>query len=185
MKQLKVHVGCGRNYIPGWTNVDIFSSVKADVYADMSALPFDRESIDCLYCCHCLEHAHRHMIIATLTHWRDLLKPGGILRLAVPNFAAVVEWYNKTGNLDDVMGLLYAGQNHPKNFHTVTFDSNTLRRDLIRAGFNTVQYWDWRKTEHAQFDDFSQASLPLDPVTRKPLDKFNDLSVSLNMEAVK
>lgn len=174
----KLHIGCGRNYIPGWTNVDLFSVVKADVYADVAALPFDRESFDRVYASHVLEHCHRNAIIATLSHWRDLLKPGGILRLAVPDFEAIVRWYVKTGNLDDVMGLLYGGQNHPKNNHFVTFDSLTLRRDLVRAGFETIRYWDWRKTEHAEFDDYSQAYLP-------HLKKDDGLQMSLNIEAVK
>ncbi len=181
----KLHIGTGRNYLPGFTNCDIFSSVKADVYADMTAMPFERGTFDLIYACHVLEHAHRHMVIATLTHWRDLLKDGGTLRIAVPNFGAVVRWYNETGNLDDVMGLLYGGQNHPKNHHFVTFNPTTLRRDLVKAGFETITYWDWRETEHAQHDDFSQCFLPMDPLTRKPIDKDKGMLMSLNLQATR
>jgi predicted SAM-dependent methyltransferase len=182
---LKLHIGCGKAYLPGFINVDIFSSVHADVYADLASLPFPRESFDLLYSSHCIEHCQRHTILSTLTHWRDLLKPGGILRLAVPDFAAAMIWYAKTGNLDDVMGLIFGGQTHPRNNHFVAFDSTTLKRDLIKVGFKDVRYWDWRTTDHAQFDDYSQATLPCDPITRKPIDKYNDFSVSLNMEATK
>lgn len=182
---MKLHIGCGKAYLPGFINVDIFSSVKADVYANMSCLPFEKNSFDLIYASHCAEHCHRHMILATFAHWRDLLKKGGVIRLAVPNFKAAVRWYNEHGNLDDIMGILHGGENHPLNFHTVSFDETTLRRDLVRVGFETIRYWDWRETEHAQFDDYSQATLPMDPVTRKPIDKNLDLSVSLNMEAVK
>lgn len=175
----KLHIGTGKNYLPGFTNVDIFSNIRADVYADMTALPLERESFDLIYASHCAEHCHRHMIVATLTHWRDLLKVGGVLRLAVPDFSKIVEWYNRTGNLDDVIGLLYGRQDAHLNRHTVTFDANTLRRDLMRAGFETIRYWDWRTTEHAQFDDYSQARLP----------GFSDgpdtVWVSLNLEAVR
>lgn len=174
----KLHIGCGKNYIPGWTNLDLFSSVKADVYADITALPFDRGSFDLIYASHVLEHVQRNTVVATLAHWRDMLNEGGILRLAVPNFEAVAKWYAKTGNLNDVMGLLYGGQNHPKNNHFVTFDANTLRRDLIRAGFSEIRFWDWKTTDHAAFDDYSQCYLP-------HLDKENGLLMSLNLEAVK
>jgi predicted SAM-dependent methyltransferase len=174
----KLHIGCGKNYIPGWTNLDLFSSVKADVYADITALPFDRGSFDLIYASHVLEHVQRNTVVATLSHWRDLLKEGGVLRLAVPNFEAVVKWYSKTGNLMDVLGLLYGGQNHPKNNHFVTFDSNTLRRDLIRAGFSEIRFWDWKTTDHAAFDDYSQCYLP-------HMDKDNGMLMSLNLEAVK
>lgn len=174
----KLHIGCGKNYIPGWTNLDLFSSVKADVYADITALPFDRGSFDLIYASHVLEHVQRNTVVATLAHWRDMLKEVGILRLAVPNFEAVAKWYAKTGNLNDVMGLLYGAQNHPKNNHFVTFDSNTLRRDLIRAGFSEIRFWDWKTTDHAAFDDYSQSYLP-------HLDKDNGMLMSLNLEAVK
>jgi predicted SAM-dependent methyltransferase len=174
----KLHIGCGKNYIPGWTNLDLFSSVKADVYADITALPFDRGSFDLIYASHVLEHVQRNTVVATLAHWRDMLKEGGTLRLAVPNFEAVAKWYAKTGNLNDVMGLLYGGQNHPKNNHFVTFDSNTLRRDLIRAGFSEIRFWDWKTTDHAAFDDYSQCYLP-------HMDKDNGMLMSLNLEAVK
>lgn len=178
----KLHLGCGKCYLPpetGWFNVDLFSNIKADAYFDVANLGFDRESFSLILCVHVLEHLHRNAIVAVLSHWRSLLKVGGILRLAVPNFSAVCEWYNKTGNLDDVMGLLYGRQDHPLNRHLVTFDANTLRRDLMRAGFETIRHWDWRTTEHAQFDDYSQARLP----------GFSDgpdtVWVSLNLEAVR
>jgi SAM-dependent methyltransferase len=186
----KLHLGCGRCYLPpeqGWLNIDFFTSSKADAYHDVTNLPYEKESFSLLYASHLLEHVHRFAVVATLSHWRSLLKPGGILRLAVPNFAAIAEWYYRTNNLDDVMGLLYGRQDMHLNRHTVAFDAATLRRDLARAGFDPakIHHWDWRETEHAAFDDFSQATLPCDPVTRKPIDKERDFSVSLNLQATK
>lgn len=174
----RLHVGTGKNYLPGWINCDIFSSVRADVYADMTSLPFERGTFDLVYVAHVLEHSHRHMVLATLTHWRDLLKDGGVLRLAVPDFAACVEWYRRTGELKDILGLLYGGQNHPKNNHFITFDEGSLTEALTKVGFTEIRRWDWRKTDHAQFDDFSQAYLPA-------MKKEDGLLVSLNIEAVR
>lgn len=174
---MKIHLGCGKVYLHGWTNVDIFSSVQADLYCDITRLPFEKDSAEIIYASHVLEHVHRHMIVATLQHWREILKPGGILRLAVPDFAACSHRYEKTGNLDELMGLLYGGQNYPKNSHTIIFDHLTLTHALYRAGFPKATPWDWRKTEHAQYDDYSQAFLP-------HMDR-NGLAMSLNLEARK
>jgi predicted SAM-dependent methyltransferase len=175
---MKLHIGTGKNYLPGWVNVDIFSSVRADVYADMTALPFERGTFDLIYASHVLEHAHRHMVLATLTHWRDLLAPGGVLRIAVPNFAACVDWYVRTQDLHSITGLLYGGQNHPKNNHFIAFDKPTLTKNLRAVGFTEVREWDWRNTEHSEHDDFSQCFLP-------HMDKQGGKLMSLNIEAVK
>lgn len=174
----KLHIGCGKNYIPGWTNVDLFSTVKADVYADITALPLDRKSFNVIYASHVLEHVQRNTVIATLAHWADLLVPGGVLRIAVPNFEAVAKRYAATGNLAELMGLLYGGQNHPKNNHFVTFDKVTLTAAMRSAGLRNIREWDWRTTEHAAYDDFSQCYLP-------HMDKESGQLMSLNLEATK
>ena len=49
---------------------------------------------------------------------------------------------------------------------------------LLKAGFASVRRWDWRETEHAEIDDYSQAHLP-------HMDKENGRPMSLNLEAVK
>lgn len=175
----KLHIGCGKAYLPrelGWVNHDVFESTRADIYSDMTALPFDRGYFDLIYSSHVLEHQHRHMVLATLSHWRSLLGQAGVLRLAVPDFAAVCARYRQTEDLKEILGLIYGGQNHPKNFHTMAFDEKTLSESLLRVGFRSVAPWDWRKTEHADFDDYASAVLP-------HMDRKNGVSVSLNLEA--
>jgi len=179
MSRKLLHLGCGKAYLPGWTNVDIFSTVKADAYHDVTALPFERESFDLLYCSHLLEHVHRHMVLATLNHWVGLIRPGGILRLAVPNFSAICEYYRITGGrIADVMGLLYGGQNCHLNRHTITFDRRSLEEYMTNAGLKDIRTWDWRATEHAAYDDYSQSYLP-------HMDKERGMLMSLNLEATK
>lgn len=178
----RLHVGSGRCILPqseGWTNCDLFDHTQADVYADMTALPFERESFDLLYCGHCLEHVHRRCVLSTLAHWKELLKPGGTLRIAVPDFEACCEWYNKTKDLKSLIGLMFGGQTHPRNTHHIIFDRRTLTEALDKVGFINVRTWDWRTTDHAKFDDYSQAYLPTH------LDKVNGMLVSLNLEATK
>jgi predicted SAM-dependent methyltransferase len=173
----KLHIGSGRVYLPGWTNVDLFSSAKADLFCDMMRLPFDRGSFDLIYCCHCLEHAHRNSVLAILHHWRDLLRIGGILRLSVPDFSSIANRYIKTGNLPELIGLLYGGQTHPLNVHTTTFDKATLSGALSVVGFSEIREWDWKNTEHSQYDDYSREFLP-------HLDFEAGTLMSLNIEAV-
>lgn len=174
----KLHIGAGRVHLPGFINMDLFDMHQQDLYCEMTKMPFEKNTFDLIYACHVLEHVHRRMVTATLHHWVEMLKPGGVLRLAVPNFDSVLSRYDDTGDLEELMGLLYGGQNHPKNNHFVTFDSVTLKRHMDRAGLKDIHEWNWRTTEHAAFDDYSQCYLP-------HMDKTNGLLMSLNMEGTK
>lgn len=156
----KLHLGCGKAYLPGFLNVDLFSNIKADAYHDVTNLPYEKASFDEIYCCHLLEHVHRHAVLATLSQWKSLLRPGGTLRLAVPNFEAVCEHYSEFKNLDLLIGLLYGGQDNYLNRHTVTFDRKTLTRAMEQAGFTDIGTWDWRQTEQRDHDDFASCYLP-------------------------
>lgn len=176
--QKKLHLGCGKAYLPGWINVDIFSTVRADAYHDVTALPYERESFDLIYASHIAEHIHRHMVLATLNHWVSLLKPGGLLRLAVPDFEAACERYAKTKDISEIMGLLYGGQNCHLNRHTVAFDAYSLSYYMKLAGLTGIKRWDWRIKEHAAYDDYSQSYLP-------HMDKANGTLMSLNLEGIK
>lgn len=175
---MRLHIGPGNTYLPDWINVDIFSNVRADIYSSALALPYERETFDLIYACHVLEHFSRYMVLSALTHWRDLLKPDGILRLAVPDFGSICLHYMRNRDLKSLMGVLYGSQGNMLDVHCVVFDSYTLTEMLESIGFKGVREWDWRKTDHAEYDDYSQAYLP-------HMDKEKGMHMSLNLEAVK
>ena len=174
----KLHIGCGQNYMAGWDNIDMLSLHKADCYANVSALPYPLESFDIIYVCHVLEHINRHMISATLIHWRSLLKKDGKLRISVPNFEAIMDRYYLGKNLKELIGLLYGGQDSFLNEHKIVFDKRLLQEYLERTGFENVREWYWWDTDHVYYDDYSQAYLP-------HMDKENGKLMSLNLEAMK
>lgn len=175
---MKLHIGPGNTYIPGWINIDVFSNVKADIYSSALALPYERESFDLIYASHVLEHFSRYFTLSALGHWRDLLKPDGVLRLSVPNFEAVCKYYSETGDLKKLLGLLYGKQDNLLNCHYIVFDGIMLTDMLEQVGFVQVHLWNWKETEHSKYDDYSQAYLP-------HLDKEHGLHMSLNLEAIK
>ena len=96
---MKLQIGPGNVYIPGWVNIDLFSSIRADHYANALAIPYPEKTFDIVYASHVLEHMNRHTILAALTHWRFLLKDGGTLRLSVPDFKSICEFYSMSGDV--------------------------------------------------------------------------------------
>lgn len=67
------------------------------------------DSCDIIYACHILEHISRNEVQGVVNKWHSKIKPGGSLRIAVPDFEKIVQWYTKTKKLEDVLGLLIGG----------------------------------------------------------------------------
>ena len=177
----KLHLGCSVKHIPGWFHVDALDFEHIDHRGPVEDLSFIADgSVSLIYAAHVLEHFGRKTYLDVLKEWRRVLEPGGVLRLAVPDFGAAARLY-MSGTLprgiEDVRGLVSGGQRDKYDFHGMIFDEADLTRALKEAGFSTVRPWDWRTTEHSWLDDYSQAYMP-------HMDKENGTLVSLNLEGV-
>ncbi len=175
----RLHLGCGGVRLPGFTNIDCRHLPTVDRVDNIRFLrSYADESVDLIYCAHVLEHFSRWDYSSVLATWHRVLRRGGVLRLAVPDFEAIVSRYLKTRDLPDLIGLLYGGQDYTENHHYHAWDLASLTRDLEGAGFTDVRLYDARQTEYAVIHDCSQAYLPR-------MDKEHGDLMSLNVEAVR
>ena len=177
----RLHLGCGAKQIAGWFHVDALDYPHIDHQGPVDDLSFVPDaSAQIIYAAHVLEHFGRNTYMAALREWRRVLRPGGILRLAVPDFGASV-WLYATGRLprgiEDIRGLVCGGQRDQYDFHGMIFDEASLTAALRDAGFSASRRWDWRQTDHRDLDDYSQAYMP-------HIDKTNGTLVSLNIEGI-
>jgi len=178
---MKLHLGCGPRHIPGFVHIDVQPAPHVDIVGPIEKLPMDDNSVSLIYASHVLEHFSRNEYESTLHEWFRVLEPDGILRLAVPDFAACAAIYYENGladGLSGLVGLIIGGQRNEHDYHKMIFDESFLRSILLTIGFREVRLWDWRTTEHSHIDDFSQAYIP-------HLDKEHGKLMSLNIEAVK
>ena len=177
--ELKLHLGCGCVQIPGFVHVDIVDFPHVDHVTSIDNLSvFADNTVDLIYTCHVLEHFRRYDVPKVLAEWYRVLKPRGILRVAVPDFERLIDVYKKTGDLGKIIGPLFGRLSHLYNIHYNVFDYKSLKVVLKGAGFKHTRKYDWHDTEHAHVDDFSQAYFP-------HMDKDNGICISLNMEATK
>ena len=182
--KIKLHLGCGRRYLPGYLHVDIQTYPHIDIIHDIrSKLSNDiiaPESIEEIYACHVLEHIPRQHIVETLIEWHSLLKYGGKLRLAVPDFEAIVEVYLKDKNSlhSCLLGLLYGGQRDQWDYHTLGFDMVNITRLLEQVGFAHIERYNWQEFLPQDYDDYSRCYLPHG-------DNINGRLMSLNVIATK
>jgi len=178
-KEIKLHIGCGERYIPGFIHVDIRKFPHIDYIASVDKLDmFQDKSVDLVYSCCLLEHFKICQIEDVLKEWYRVLKPGGILRLSVPDFEKLVEVYLKYHDLNLVLRPIVGGQKYPEDNHYMAFDFKILSEVLKKVGFKKVYRYDWRKTIHKDYDDYSQAYIP-------HMDKEHGILISLNVEAEK
>ncbi|MBD3879345.1 MAG: methyltransferase domain-containing protein [Quinella sp. 1Q5] len=202
---MKLHVGCGEKYLPGYKHLDArkFPHVdyvtnrldKLDMFAD--------NSVEEIYACHLLEHMPRSRIrtgsiaggmvncgsskatgdglseSSVLREWYRVLKPSGTLRLAVPDFEAIVEEYLANRNLDKLQGLIHGSSKYDKyDFHYQTYDFKRLSGLLTEAGFSEVKRYDWREFLPPNYDDYSRSYMP-------NMDFEHGRLMSLNVVAIK
>lgn len=179
---LKLHVGCGKRFIPGFVHIDQVAFAHVDHVQDIRCLSnFSDASASLIYACQVIEYFDREEVMDVLAEWRRVLAPGGILRLSVPNFAVISRLYQAGFKLDLFLGTLYGRISDGRNgfvYHRTTYDEPSLRELLGKLGFCEIQLWDWRETEHANVDDFSQAYFP-------HMDKERGMLFNLNMQAEK
>jgi predicted SAM-dependent methyltransferase len=182
---LNLHLGCGKRYIPGFIHIDLANFPHIGYRCGIDGLTmFEDECIDLIYCCHALQYFDRSEALSALREWRRVLKHGCFLRLAVPDFAALVQLYQRTNELTRVLGPLFgrievdAPFGKTVLYHKTTYDYGSLKAVCEEAGFRSIRRYDWRDTIHKDYDDFSQAYFP-------HLEKEYGLLLSLNIEAAK
>jgi predicted SAM-dependent methyltransferase len=179
MNKIKLHLGCGNKHIDGYINIDIRYMPGVDSIDNVERLRrYKENSVSVIYASHVLEHICRYDYMHTLQRWYELLMPDGILRIGVPDFEAIANYYIKTKDLRSISGMLYGGQDYKENFHCWCWDFDTLSRELKSIGFKDIKRYDWRTTEHSHIDDYTQIYIP-------HMDKENGMLFSLNIEAIK
>ena len=101
------------------------------------------------------------------------------MRLAVPDFEAVVEEYIANRNLDKLQGFLHGGSKYDAyDFHYQTYDFKRLSELLKGVGFSEVERYDWRDFLPPDYDDYSRSYLP-------HMDFEHGRLMSLNVVAIK
>lgn len=90
----KLHIGCGPFVMDGWLNTDIQCNSKDVRYMDAGRpYPFPDYSFEYIYSEHLFEHLGLPQAINMLKECYRILKPGGKMRLAMPNFHFLMELY--------------------------------------------------------------------------------------------
>jgi len=170
---VKLNLGCGDQCPDGWVNVDyslgaklaklpVFSQLnkifhifnmewdkKILIHDLRKKFPWDDSSVDVIYSSHALEHFSKEDGRRFLGECYRVLKPGGVLRIIVPDLNALIVDYNKGALMADdfveAMGVGYEmpGDGRLKRLlgpfirfpHKCMYDTSRLVAIFIECGF--------------------------------------------------
>ncbi len=148
-----LNVGCGPNPNDDFINMDYFWHPKIDLCWDVTKpFPFTSSSFNGIYTEHCLEHVAFSQCRLALKEFHRLLKPGGILRIILPDAGKYLKLYNQSLNGESV-SFPYSNEDDPniyspivsvnrvfRNYgHQFAYDSEILSVILKDAGFTEVK----------------------------------------------
>jgi predicted SAM-dependent methyltransferase len=146
---LNLNIGCGVDAegkpleIPGYVNVD--RRFGSEAYP----LAYSDESADVIRASHVLEHFPQRDVEKVLADWYRVLKPGGVMKLAVPDFASIVDAYKAKQYGEVIVGLTMGGQIDDNDFHKVIFDEAMLKEMMWKTGLRRVRRWESEITDCA------------------------------------
>jgi len=175
-------LGCGKRYIPGYFHVDQSVFDHVDRVGPVDNLSWLHEgSVEEIYASHVFEYFDFEESKVVLSEWRRVLRLGGVLRLAVPDFDKLIEVYkHPQGSLPKIVGPLFGKWKlsvpsrdglrleEEIRYHKFVWNLPTIKSQLQESGFTdfeTYNPFDFCRLIGDSYDDHSLAIFPPDSET--------------------
>src|SRR3989344_7865177 len=147
-KTIKLNLGCGSQVIEGWINVDYALGAwffKLPFFAALNRclhlfnldwdrwifihdlrkrFPWNDDSVDVIYSSHTLEHFSKSVGRHFLEECFRVLKPGGVIRIVVPDLHVLVSAYSENRLMADDFLI---------KLEVLNKDSDGLLRKILNA----------------------------------------------------
>lgn len=133
-QRVRLNIGAGGVPLNGYDNLDIKSGT------DCTKLSHADNSVDEIYASHVLEHWPYEKTAEVLLEWVRALKPGGRLRVSVPDFDLLVKAYSQ-GTTLNVEGILLGGHVDADDYHKAIFTRDKLAKLMRLAGLKRIARW--------------------------------------------
>lgn len=178
----RLNWGCGASGEPGWINSDQKEGPGIDISCDIrNGLPLESDSIDYIVSIHALPEVPYPELVPTLQELRRVLKPGGVLRLSLPDLDKGIQAYLRNdrdyflipdeevksigGKL--IVQLIWYG------YSRTLFNYDFIREILLKAGFSQVSQCCYKETNSpyagiVELDNREQESLFVEAIKACP-----------------
>ena len=156
---LRLNLGSGPKelHLKGYDNIDLKNGRKA------YPLDYESETVDEIRASHLLEHFAKKEIMPVLKNWVDKLRPGGVLKIAVPDFDMIARDYvNQKKHEAPVDAYIMGGQDDENDFHKTIFNKLALTKYMEAVGLDDIRPWP------AEYTDCSNDPVSLNLMGTKP-----------------
>ncbi|MBU4285002.1 methyltransferase domain-containing protein [Patescibacteria group bacterium] len=133
-KNIKLHLGCGRQKKDGFINIDYNKTKITDYVLNVINLPFPPGSIERIECYHLIEHFSIKEIPYVFSNWYKILKPGGELVMEFPDFDKNIEAYLKEGDEKRLFNI-FGAQRFLGDVHLWGWNYERIKTELEKYGF--------------------------------------------------
>lgn len=131
---MKLDLGAGAVSPEGFTPLG--RAHNTEIYP----LPYEDGTVDAIIASHVLEHFPHREVANVLKEWVRVLKPGGELKIAVPDLRKIAQKYLANEDMP-TEGYLMGGQVDEYDFHKAAFDETKLKLLLAGAGLVLIRPW--------------------------------------------
>ncbi|MBL8122094.1 methyltransferase domain-containing protein [Candidatus Saccharibacteria bacterium] len=164
-KPVMLNVGCGTDYKKGWVNIDNNSDnniKKLDLNHDLrNPLPYKDNSVDFIFNEHFFEHLTVDEGQAAMREFMRVLRPGGVMRIAMPDLSQSVAVYldKKWKDRDFIKKFGMDFIQTPAELlnmsfrwwgHQWLYDWEELERRLKQAGYENIKQCKFKKSNHSE-----------------------------------
>src|SRR3990172_6667131 len=165
---MKLNLGAGECPLEGYENLD--RKTGQEIYPLAVADGAAQE----IRASHVLEHFPHAQVMAVLRDWVRALAPGGVLKIAVPDFQLIARQY-LAGAPIPTEGYVMGGQVDAEDYHKALFDREALG-DLLRlAGLVAIRSW------ASEAKDCAALPISLNLCGTKPPDKWPKVAAVISV----
>lgn len=161
---VKVNLGCGFHILKGWRNHDNGSHIpdspeffRTDI---RKTLPYNDNTVQFILAEHILEHLTFREAIDFLAECKRILRPGGIIRIAVPALDRIMKL---DGAYEAFLSLMLVPppKNRKETVHTVlaswghqsAYTTESLKIVLWSCGFLDIKDREYGKSDHIELQE--------------------------------
>lgn len=151
-RKVFLNVGCGPNIFDEFINLDYLWTPKIDICWDITKKPYpiNNSSLEGVFTEHCLEHIPLEACERNLREFFRMLKPGGTIRIVVPDGELYLDIYQKRKQGEKVYMPYEQEGDYPtamsringifrNHGHLFIYDFETFSFLLNKVGFKNIK----------------------------------------------